>query len=147
MNSIWATVYHKIKTIFDDLDVESNVTLFENTFISRSFLGDLWSYHFSKSDLLFTSSNVQESRDLQQNTAYSAQCTYLEWHTSYPYENSDRCNPAEGTVPVKVFTVRNFSNNRRSDIFRGYIGKNFQGCPIKVTQGLCPYMNEPITVS
>jgi hypothetical protein len=81
---------------------------------------------------------VHESRDLQQNTVYSEQGTYLEWYVWYPYENSDRCNPAEGTVPVKVFTVRNCSNIRRRDIFRGYIEKNFDGCPIKVYTRIMP---------
>jgi hypothetical protein len=56
----------------------------------------------------------------------------LELHTGYPYENSDRCNPTEGIVPVKVFTVRNLSDIRRSELFRAYIEKNFNGCPIRV---------------
>jgi len=74
--------------------------------------------------VLFLKSNEQADNDLQQNTTNSTQGTYLELHTWYPYENSDRCNPDEGTVPVKVFTVRILSDIRRRDIFRGYIDKN-----------------------
>jgi len=49
----------------------------------------------------------------------STQATYLELHTWYRYESLDSYNPTEGTVPVKVFTVRNLSDSRRSDVFRG----------------------------
>jgi hypothetical protein len=69
---------------------------------------------------------------MQGNPVDSPQGTYLELHTWYPYENSNRCNPAEGTVPVKVFTVRNSKDIRRSDIFTGHNVKNFQVCPFKV---------------
>jgi hypothetical protein len=62
----------------------------------------------------------------------------LELHTWYPYENSDRCNPDEGTVPVKVFTVRNLSDIRRSDIFRGKFGKNLHGCALNVHADINP---------
>ena len=76
---------------------------------------------FSKyinSTLLFVKSNKHGSKDLHQNTTESTQEMYLELHTWYPYENSDRCNPTEGTVPVKVFKVRHLSDIRRSDLFR-----------------------------
>ena len=53
----------------------------------------------------FLKSNKQGGKDLQQNTRVSAQGTYLELHTWYPYDNSDRSNQAEDTVPVKVLTV------------------------------------------
>jgi len=82
--------------------------------------------------VLFLNSNERAGNDLQQNTTGSAQGTYLELHTWYPYENSADCNPADGTVPAKVFTVRNLSNITRSDIIRGYIDKNFHTCPFKV---------------
>jgi hypothetical protein len=73
-----------------------------------------------------------------------AQGTYLELHTWYPYENSDRCNPAEGTVPVKVFTVRNFSDSGRSKISERYFVKNFHVCPIRVYVNLAkPFVNPP----
>jgi hypothetical protein len=104
----------------------------EHTNFSRAILNYLWLNEVMKAAVLFLKSNEHASNGLQQNTTDSAQDTSLELHTWYPYENSDRCNPAEGTVPVKVFTVRNLSDIRRSDIFRGYVGKNFHGCPIKV---------------
>ena len=73
---------------------------------------------------------------MQQNTTDSKQGTYVQLHTWNPYESSDRCNPADGTVPVKVFTVRNLSDIRRSDIKRGYFGKNFHGCPTNMYMSL-----------
>jgi hypothetical protein len=82
--------------------------------------------------VIFLKSNEQAGNDLQQNTRFSVQGTYLELYTWYPHENSDRCNPIEGTVPVKAFTGPNLSDIRRSDIFRGYIDKNFHTCPLKV---------------
>jgi hypothetical protein len=54
--------------------------------------------------------------NLQLNTIDSTQDTYLELYTWYPYENSERCNPDEGTVQVRVFTVRNMSDIKRSEI-------------------------------
>jgi hypothetical protein len=76
--------------------------------------------------------NTQVTICKKKNTRDSAQGTYLELHTWYPYENSDRCNPEEGTVPVRVFTVRSLSYFRRRDIFRGYFDKSFHGWPIIV---------------
>jgi len=94
--------------------------------------------------VIFLKSNEHGCNDLQQNTTDSAQGTYVELHTWYPYETSDRCNPTEGTVPVKVFIERNLSDISRSDIFIGYFGKNFQGCRIKVYVREAPYLvNEP----
>ena len=74
--------------------------------------------------VIFLKSNEHTGNDLQQDTNDAAQGTYLQLHTWYPYENSDRCIPNEVTVPVKVFTVRNLSDIRRRDIFRGHIDKN-----------------------
>jgi len=71
----------------------------------------------------------------------------MELHTWYPYETSDRCNPTEDSVPVKVFTVRNLRDIRRTDVFRGYFIRNFQGCPMIVNERcLPPRVNEPKTV-
>jgi len=45
---------------------------------------------------------------------------------------------------VKVFTVRNVSDIRRNDIFRGKFGKKFHGCPIKVYVREFPrFVNRP----
>ena len=62
----------------------------------------------------------------------SAQVTYLELHTWYPYENSERCNPAEGTARVRVFTVRNLSDIRRNNFLKGYYDKHWQECPLNM---------------
>ena len=104
----------------------------ENIYVSRAILRYLWNYQVSNAIVLFQKSNEHAGNDLQQNTTDSTQDTYLELHTWYPYENSERCNPAEGTVPVKVFTVRNVSDIRRRDIFRGNFGKNLHGCALNV---------------
>ena len=53
----------------------------------------------------FLKSNKQGGNNLQQNTRVSAQGIYLELQTWYPYDNSDRSNLTEDTVPVKVLTV------------------------------------------
>jgi hypothetical protein len=82
--------------------------------------------------VLFLKSNEHSGVYVQGNATDSTQENYLELHTWYPNENSHRCNPPEGTVPVKVFTVRNGSDIRRNDIFRGFNDKNFQGCSFKV---------------
>jgi len=86
----------------------ANCTHFDCKNISRSILSHLWTYQVSNAVVLFLKSNGHAANDLQQNTTNSAQGTYLEMHTWYPYENSDRCNPADGTVPVKVFTDAKF---------------------------------------
>jgi hypothetical protein len=93
----------------------------DNKNISRTILEQLWVSQIMNAAVLFPNSNKHAGNDLRQNTTVSAKGTYLELHTWYPYENSDRCNPTEGTVPVKVFTLRNLRDIRRSDIFRGHI--------------------------
>jgi hypothetical protein len=109
-----------------------NCTQFDNRNISRAILELLWIYRVMNVAVFFLNSNKHAGNDLQQNSTDSTQGTYLELHTWYPYENSERCSPTEGTVPVKVFTVRNLSEIRRSDVFRGYIDKNLKGCPITI---------------
>jgi hypothetical protein len=110
----------------------TNCTHLQNTKFSRVILNKLWLYEVINTVVIFLKSNEQAGNNLQQNTTFLVQGKYLELHTWYPYENSNRCNPAEGTVRVKVFTVRNLSDIKKSDIFRGYIDKNFHGCPFKV---------------
>jgi hypothetical protein len=68
----------------------------------------------------------------KKKTYHSTQDTHMEIQTCSPYANSQPCNPAEGTVPVKVFTIRNFSDIRGNDIFKGHLIKNLHGCPIRV---------------
>jgi hypothetical protein len=80
----------------------SNCTQFDNKQTARAILEQLWNYEVTKVAVLFLNSNEHAGSDLQ-HTTESAQCTYLKLHTWYPYENSDRCNPSQGTVPVKVF--------------------------------------------
>jgi len=126
------------------VSVMSNCTHTENKKFSIALLRELWFREVMNAAIIFFKSNEHGDIYMQQNTSDSAQDTYLELHTWYPYENSERCNPAEGTVPVKVFTVRHKSDIRRSDIFRGYRYNNFQGCPIKVyVRTMYPLMYSP----
>jgi hypothetical protein len=120
------------------VSVISNCKNLENIYISRAMLHHLWTYQINSAIVLFQKSNERTGNDLQQNTTDAAQDTYLELHTWYPYENSERCNPDEGTVPVKVFTVRNVSDIRRRDIFRGHFGKNLHGCALNVHVEIIP---------
>ena len=95
----------------------ANCTHFDRKNISQSILSYLWTYQVSNAIFLFRKPNAEASNDLQQNTSDLARGTYLEIHKWYPYKSSDRCNPADGTVPVKVFTVRNLSDIRKNDFF------------------------------
>jgi hypothetical protein len=114
------------------VSVLANWTLFDSKNISRFILSHFWAYKISDSAVLFLKSTEQEGNELQHNTNDSAQGTYWELHTWYPYENSERCNPAEGTVPVQVFTVRHLSDMNKWKIFKKYFVKNFHKCTIAV---------------
>jgi hypothetical protein len=95
--------------------------------VSWSYFNELWLYEVMNTAVLLLISNAHAGNDLQQNTTDSAQGTYLELHTWYSYENSDRCNTDSAGLHL-----RNLSDIRRSGIFRGYIDKNFHTCPFKV---------------
>jgi hypothetical protein len=114
------------------VSVMSNCTHIENTKFSKALLNQLWLKEVMNAAVLFMKSKEHGTIYFQENATDSAGGTYLELHTWYPYKNSERCNPAEGTVPVKVFTVRNISDIGRSGIYRGYNAKNFHRCPFKV---------------
>jgi hypothetical protein len=119
----------------------------EKAKVSRDILKELWFKEVINAAVLFLKSTEHRSNDLQQNTTQSAQGTYLELNTWYPYENSERCNPAEGTVPVQVFNVRNVTDIRRSDILSGFFVKNFHECPMKVNVRIMPpLVNNPRTI-
>ena len=120
------------------VSVLSNCTHLDNTRISKAILHKLWNYHVSKAAVLLLKSNEHAGNDLQQNTIHSAQGTYLELHTWYPYGSSVGCNPSEGNVPVKVFTVRNLSDIRGVDIFRRDFDKNLHGCALNVQAKIKP---------
>jgi len=94
----------------------SGCTHIKNTKFSRAILSVLQLKEFMNAAVLFLKTNNHAPNDLQQNRNESAQGTYLELHTWYPYGNSEGCNTAEGTVLVNGFTVRNLSGIRRSDI-------------------------------
>jgi len=116
----------------------SKCTHLDNKHISKLILERLCYYEVMNATVLFLKSNELTVKDLQHNTTDSAQAPYVELHTGNPYENSDRCSAAKGTVGVKVFTVRNLRGIRRCEIFRGYFDKNFYGFPINVHIGKLP---------
>jgi hypothetical protein len=76
--------------------VMSNCSQIDNKIISTSILNHLCVHVVMNAAVLLLNSNKHPGNDLQQNTADSAEGTYLELHTWYPYENSDRCIPAKG---------------------------------------------------
>ncbi|GFG37213.1 hypothetical protein Cfor_06114 [Coptotermes formosanus] len=126
------------------VSVMLNSTHFNNTLISRAIFDELWFSGVVKATVLSMHSNEHGSKNVQQNTSFSAQGTSLELHTWYPYENSERCSPAEGTVPVKVFTAKNLSDIRRSSLFKGYFGRNLHQCPVTVHVSVKPpFVNRP----
>jgi len=126
------------------VSVMSNCSHMKNTNFFRAILRELCLKVFINAVFLFLKLNEHGGNDIQQNTNESAQGTYLELHTWYPYENLDRCHPNEGTVPVKVFTVGNLSDIRRIDTFRGYIDKNFHRCPGKMYIRELPFLVYPL---
>jgi hypothetical protein len=110
--------------------VMSNCTQFDNKIISRKNLKLLWNFRVMETVVFFLKPNEHIGNDLQKNTADSIQGTYSELHTFYPYENSEGCISTKDPLTVKVSTMRNFSDFKRSDIFSGYIDKSLHGCPI-----------------
>jgi hypothetical protein len=61
-----------------------------------------------------------------------------------PYENSQRCNPIDGTVPVRIFLARALSDIRNSGIFGGNVGKKLNRCPIRVlVREVYPFVLSP----
>jgi len=89
----------------------ANYTYFASTIISQYILSHHWTYQGSNAIVFFLKSNKHDGNVLhvKQNTTDSAQGMHLELHTWYPYENSERCKPAEGIVPVKVLKGRIFA--------------------------------------
>jgi hypothetical protein len=118
--------------------VMSDCPYFDTTLISRAILNEFWFHRVLKAAVLFRKFSEDGIKQSQKNTSYSKQGTHLELQTWFPYENSEWCDPAEGTVPVKVFSLRNLSDIRRSGVFKGYFFKNFHGCPIRVRAIVSP---------
>jgi hypothetical protein len=114
------------------VSVMSNCTHVDNTLISRAILDKLWCHEVPNATVLFLISNEPGGKDHQQSTTDLAQGMHLEMHTWHPYENSQKCNPVEGTVPVKVFTAQSLSDIRSSEVFKRYFGTNLHKCPIRV---------------
>ena len=67
----------------------ANCTQFESKNMSQSILSHLWTYQVSNAAVLFLKPDAYGDNDMQQKTSNSAQSTYWELHTWYPYENSE----------------------------------------------------------
>ena len=96
-DNTWNSWNPKAKFI---VSVMSNCTHTENTKFSRVLLNELWLKVVMNADVLFLKLNKHAGIYMQGHTTDSTQGTYMELHTWYPYENSDRRNPNEGTVPL-----------------------------------------------
>jgi hypothetical protein len=124
--------------------ITSNYTHFESTIVSKVILNELWAYGVTQATALFIQPNEQASKDIERNTSHWAQGTHLEMHTWYPYENSDRCDPVDGTVPVQVFTARNTSDVRKSGLYKTYFERNLHQCAIRMhAHVIHPLVNLP----
>jgi hypothetical protein len=124
--------------------IMSDCSHFDITLISRAILNEFWFHGVRNAAVFFRKSSEERGKKSQQSTSYSKQGTHLELQSWFPYENSERCDPAEGTVPVKVFTIRNLRDIRRSDVFKEHLIKNLHGCPIRVHAVVSPpFVNPP----
>jgi hypothetical protein len=92
------------------VSVLSNCTHFDNTYISRYILNNLWYLQVMNATALFLKSDEQGDNDLRQNKIDTAKGTHLELHTLHPYENSDSCNNSH--APMMVFRARSVSDIR-----------------------------------
>jgi len=82
------------------VSVKSCCKHLDNTLIQRSDFNNFW--FFKLACFVFSLESNKHARNYLQRKTFSAQSTYLELHTLYPYENSDGCSPAEGNAPLKV---------------------------------------------
>jgi hypothetical protein len=114
----------------------SDCSQFDTTLISRATLHEFWLHGILEAALLFRKYSEVRGK-FPKSTSDSKQGTNLELHTWFPYENSQRCDPAEGTVAAKVFPIRN-PCDVRSDIFEGHFIKDLNGCPIRVHVHISP---------
>jgi hypothetical protein len=119
------------------VSITSDCSHFDTTLISTAILNVFWFHGVLKAAVLIMKSSEIGGKGSQQYISDSTQGTQLELHAWYPYENSQPCDPAEGTVPVKVFTIRSLSDIRRSDVFKRHFIKNLHGCPMHA----CSYIS------
>jgi hypothetical protein len=114
------------------LPVMSACRHYNTTYLSRAILSKLWLYKVTSAVVLFMESNGHSTKFLQQGKTSSAQHAHLSLYTWFPYEDSRRCNPIDGTVPLRIFFLRNMSDIHNRGILRGYVGKNLHRCPVRV---------------
>jgi hypothetical protein len=114
------------------LPVLSACTNHNSTYLARAILSRLWLYKVTNAVVLFTESNGHSSKFLEQSKARLAQHVRLSLHTWFPYEDSKRCNPTDGTVPVRTVFLQNVNDVPDRGILRGSVGKSLHKCPIRV---------------
>jgi hypothetical protein len=107
---------------------------FEGSNISRSILSEFWPFQVTSATVLYLKSSEHWAKHLSENTSDSAQDKNLELHTWYPYENSESCSPAEGTIHVKVSTVRHLSISKTAK----YTKTVFFGAESEYDLRICP---------
>jgi hypothetical protein len=100
------------------------------SYLSQAILSKLWLYKVTKGVVLFSESNERVSTVLQEHMNSSSQDAQWSLHTWLPYENSQRCDPLESTVPLRILLARNLSDVRNSGIFHVNVGKNFNRCRV-----------------
>lgn len=126
------------------LPVMSACMHYKTTYLARAILSKLWLYKVTNAVVLFIESSGYSVNFLAQNETLSAEHVQLGLHTWFPYGNAKSCNPIDGTVPLRTFLLRNRSDIHQSDIFRGYVSKNFHRCPLRVLMRVkAPFVMPP----
>jgi hypothetical protein len=125
------------------IPVMAPCTHYENTYVSQGILRFLWLYKVTNGLVVFQESSGHVNKRLQQNISDKTPSTYFSLHTWSAYENSQSCMFDTVDVPLKTFSVRNFSDIQYSGALKRQPGKNFHGCPVKVLVRECPFFLEP----
>jgi hypothetical protein len=107
------------------LSVMSGCSHFDTTLVSRAVLNAFWFHGVLKAVVPFRKSSEGRSKESLQSTSYSKQGTHLELQTWFPYENSQRCDAAEGTVPVKVSRYEILAISEEATCLNAILLRNF----------------------
>ena len=110
-------------------------TNFNRRKISQSILGHISNYQV-RSTVVHSWSQMNTEITNYVEVTDSTQGTNLELHNRCLCKNSQKCNPAESAVLVKVFTERNSSDIRRNEIIKEYYDKHWLEWPLNVYVGM-----------
>jgi len=138
LRTLWHSWNPRAKFVVPVMDT---CRAYNESYLSRAILSILWLYKVTKGVVLFSESNERVSTVLQEHMNSSSQDAQWSLHTWLPYENSQRCDPLEGTVPLRTLLARNLSDVRNSGIFHVNVGKNFNRCRVTaLLRQLYPYL-------